>query len=343
MNNFSLEEQQRAIQQTNDDAAISKYCAVSKGYYNDPFISLFVKTKEKRQPLINRGTYARVQAVQLLVERFLHLTKRYGKRQVINLGAGFDTLFFRLRDKEVIWKGDVFVELDFPEVTQMKLRVFRQHAALYSLLTKDTDMKSFQETQDGLSCDIYKLIGVDLQQIEKLSYLLEQTCQLSTHAPTLVISECVLTYIEPQSADQIIQYFSKTFSFISFILFELTFPTDPFGRQMVKNIEQRGFSLESLLSYPSLRAQKERFIQFGYPKVDIKSMYTIYEDVLAVEEKRRIERLELLDELEEWKLLLQHYFLLYCLKLDMLQESEADELWNSFRFISKRCEEDYLS
>ncbi|GJD09412.1 tRNA wybutosine-synthesizing protein 4 [Galdieria sulphuraria] len=343
MNNFSLEEQQRAIQQTNDDAAISKYCAVSKGYYNDPFISLFVKTKEKRQPLINRGTYARVQAVQLLVERFLHLTKRYGKRQVINLGAGFDTLFFRLRDKEVIWKGDVFVELDFPEVTQMKLRVFRQHAALYSLLTKDTDMKSFQETQDGLSCDIYKLIGVDLQQIEKIILFIGTNLSIINSCSNVgYIGMCPYLHRTSKCRSNH-SIFLKDVFFISFILFELTFPTDPFGRQMVKNIEQRGFSLESLLSYPSLRAQKERFIQFGYPKVDIKSMYTIYEDVLAVEEKRRIERLELLDELEEWKLLLQHYFLLYCLKLDMLQESEADELWNSFRFISKRCEEDYLS
>jgi len=84
--------------------------------------------------------------------------------------------------------------------------------------------------------------------------------------------------MEPQNADQIIQYFSSTFSFISFILFELTFPTDPFGRQMVKNIEQRGCSLASLSAYPTLKAQKERFIQYGYPKVDIMSMYSFYED-----------------------------------------------------------------
>ncbi|GJQ09604.1 hypothetical protein GpartN1_g2503.t1 [Galdieria partita] len=342
MKNSPLE-QQRAIQQTNDDAAISKYCAVSKGYYSDPFISLFVNTKEKRQPLINRGTYARVRAVQMLVERFLQSTKPYGKRQIINLGAGFDTLFFRLREKDVICKEDMFVELDFPQVTRMKRRIVRQHSALYSLLTKNTDTNSVQEVQDGLSCDIYKLIGVDLKQIESLSYLLEHICQLSADSPTLVISECVLTYIEPQNADRIIQYFSNSFSFISFILFELTFPTDPFGRQMVKNIEQRGFSLSSLSLYPSLQAQKERFTQFGYSKVDIKSMYTIYEDVLEVEEKRRIERLELLDELEEWRLLLQHYFLLYCLKANALQESEEDKIWNSFCFISKSCEEEYLS
>jgi len=312
MKNVNWETQRQAVQLTNLDATISKYCAVSKGYYSDPYIHLFVSTKEKRQPLINRGTHARVQAVQRLVERFLQFTTPYGKRQIINLGSGFDTLVFRLREKEFLGQDDVFVELDFPEITRTKRQIIQQYPSLHSLL----GTTSFQKVHDGLSCGIYWLIGVNLEQVERVSYLLEKVCQLSPDSPTLVISECVFTYMEPQNADQIIQYFSSTFSFISFILFELTFPTDPFGRQMVKNIEQRGCSLASLSAYPTLKAQKERFIQYGYPKVDIMSMYSFYEDVLDSEEKQRIERLELLDELEEWRLLMQHYFLLYCLKVN---------------------------
>lgn len=84
--------------------------------------------------------------------------------------------------------------------------------------------------------------------------------------------------------------------------------------------------------------------------------------VLESEEKQRIERLELLDELEEWRLLLQHYFLLYCLKITTLEgkkksterlsinttslvvENEANDIWNSLRFVSKHSDDkDYLS
>ena len=45
----------QTVQQTNDDAALSKWSAVKKGYLRDPFINRFVRRGVARPPLMNRG------------------------------------------------------------------------------------------------------------------------------------------------------------------------------------------------------------------------------------------------------------------------------------------------
>eukprot|EP00871_Galdieria_phlegrea_P004989 jgi/Galph1/5491/GphlegSOOS_G4155.1 len=309
MNETSSEE--KAIQQTNEDATLSKYCSVSKGYYRDPYIGFFIQSKSKRQPLINRGTFARVYAVQSLIEKFLSCTTAYRKRQIINLGAGFDTLFFRLKEKGLFRLEDMFLELDYPEVTRTKAHIIRKHSKIF----KGIDNSNHQSAERGsdLSGEYYALVGIDIRQLERLPKILND-CHVSKEAPTLVLSECVLTYIEPQVADSILVFFSNHFQWIEWVLFELTFPKDPFGQQMVKNIEERGFSLNSLTCYHSLESQKERFARLGYPYIVVDTMASFYDNILDKHEKRRIEQLEWLDELEEWKLLMQHYFLLICFK-----------------------------
>ena len=59
---------------TNDDASSCKRFAVEKKYWHDPFISLLVpKSSSRKAPEINRGYYARVKGIQILVENFLRV------------------------------------------------------------------------------------------------------------------------------------------------------------------------------------------------------------------------------------------------------------------------------
>ncbi len=75
--------------------------AVAAGYWRDDYIKAFAgetllgETRAaRRPPLIHRGYYCRVQTVYALAAAF---AARYGAAaQVLSLGAGFDTLFFRL-------------------------------------------------------------------------------------------------------------------------------------------------------------------------------------------------------------------------------------------------------
>lgn len=60
-----------AVQATNDDASECKRCAVQLGYWQDPYIQLFIKATERKAPEINRGYYARTMGVWYLLEKFL--------------------------------------------------------------------------------------------------------------------------------------------------------------------------------------------------------------------------------------------------------------------------------
>lgn len=63
-----------AVVATNDDAAQCKRFAVEKGYYNDPYVLLFVpRGKTIHAPEINRGYYARVTAIRLLIKKFIEV------------------------------------------------------------------------------------------------------------------------------------------------------------------------------------------------------------------------------------------------------------------------------
>jgi hypothetical protein len=59
------------VQATNDDASECKRCAVQLGYWEDRYISLFVRAGEKKTPEINRGYYARAKGVEMFVDKFL--------------------------------------------------------------------------------------------------------------------------------------------------------------------------------------------------------------------------------------------------------------------------------
>lgn len=65
-----------------------------KGYFSDPFLPFFVSGDPPlKPPLINRGYYTRVMAVRLVLAQFLEA----GGSQVLTLGAGYDTTYFRLK------------------------------------------------------------------------------------------------------------------------------------------------------------------------------------------------------------------------------------------------------
>ena len=146
---MSIESYQRdgdeAVRLTNDDASICKKFAVQKGYWKDQYLPMFVRSNERKAPEINRGYFARVKAITILIHKFIKVYTRYhyhnvfttnvivlqmtdGKCQIVNFGAGFDTLFWKLRDENL--NVAKFVELDFPNVTARKCQYVRNSRQL---------------------------------------------------------------------------------------------------------------------------------------------------------------------------------------------------------------------
>lgn len=60
-----------AVQATNDDASECKRCAVQMGYWEDRYIQHLVRGRERKAPEINRGYFARVKGVNMLLNKFM--------------------------------------------------------------------------------------------------------------------------------------------------------------------------------------------------------------------------------------------------------------------------------
>jgi hypothetical protein len=81
--------------QTNSSSIVSKR-SVEKLYYADEphFFRYCVKKFQRRAPLINRGYWLRLRAIDVLVRDFLRGARARGKRGVVvNLGCGRLVLF----------------------------------------------------------------------------------------------------------------------------------------------------------------------------------------------------------------------------------------------------------
>lgn len=90
-----------------------------------------------------------------------------GVRQIVNLGAGLDTLLWRLHSSH---EGICFIELDHPETLTLK-------------------------RQAVVAADNLHLLEIDFTQQSIAAFLQEQSC-FNPAEPTLFISEGVLMYLE---------------------------------------------------------------------------------------------------------------------------------------------------
>lgn len=308
-----------------------KRSCVKLGYFEDEFVHFFVRNDsswaaERKAPLINRGYYSRVAAVRMTLRSFLHSTYspecvNSVRRQVVVLGAGFDTLFFRSasaaqsEDRD----GVAFFELDFPSVVQNKIDAVARFAPLAQLVAADwsRDVTRHQSVPGddgnsfvGLVAPRYRIAGVDLSDLDAVERRL-RALGVDMSLPTLILSECVLIYIDGAQGDALLQWFARSFAHSAVLTYEQIRPDDAFGRMMLENLARRGCRLETLLRYPSLEAQRQRYLDAGWTDVRAQTMLDVYRNALVADDRRRIERLEIFDEMEEWRLFQTHYMLAF--------------------------------
>ncbi|XP_013912925.1 PREDICTED: tRNA wybutosine-synthesizing protein 4 [Thamnophis sirtalis] len=159
------------------------------------------------------------------------------------------------------------------------------------------------------SGDDYRLLGVDLSRLAQLEGAL-RGAGLDPAAPTLILAEMVLPYMEVERSDALIQWAAGHFLKAWFILYEQIHPSDPFGRIMQNHFSRLQSPLRSLTSYPDCKAQQMRFLQRGWTECHIMDMNEFYRSFVPGEEQKRIQALEPFDEFEEWHLKCSHYFIL---------------------------------
>jgi tRNA wybutosine-synthesizing protein 4 len=198
------QKQDEAIIGTNDYSIVSKR-SVEKIYYPEEpqFLKPFIGKFKRRAPLINRGYWLRMQAIEQVVLQFLN-EKSEKKKVIVNLGCGYEPLPFRM-----LWKyGNKcrtvrFVDVDYPQLIRKKVEVIWKNGIFSELLTQPLPEKlgSSVLLNDGRYC----AVGCDLGDVKNLDQILRMELQLDDSL-VLFIGEVSIVYMDVKLADQLVNF-----------------------------------------------------------------------------------------------------------------------------------------
>ena len=284
------------VQSTSNDALKTKISCVISNYYKDPFICYMEpgSNHKKFLPLINRGTYCRVFAINSKLHEAINNFRKLdeyknSKINIIILGSGFDTTYFNLMSEG--YTNIEFYEFDYKEIIDKKLKYISKAKPLLNIINKNKNN--------------YHLINCDITN-KKLFTETLNNIKTQENDLTIVICECLLVYIEESVTIEMISCLTDKFSNMYLLEYDLIGPDDPFGKEMVDNLKTRDIYLKGFDDVKNINDQINRLKKLNFEDINIVDMYHVYFNVLPLEERKRIEKLELMDEFEELNLLQRH-------------------------------------
>ncbi|KAG8218756.1 S-adenosyl-L-methionine-dependent methyltransferase, partial [Butyriboletus roseoflavus] len=266
-----------------------------------------------RPPLINIGTYVRSKSIDALVDQWLEFCEQQDTVcQIVSLGAGSDTRFWRISTGPRSHFLKSYFELDFPDVTTKKAMAIRKSKELSTVLGSPESV-TIASGGTALHSSKYHLIPSDLRHPPSTSLAPVLDGLLSSTLPTLLLFECVLVYMSPESTSALINWFVNHLasphegSILGAIVYEMFGLQDAFGQVMLNNLRSRNVSLPGAAPYPTVDSLRERFTPHGFAFSCALTLNEVREKYINPPELERISHLELLDEVEELNLVLQHY------------------------------------
>ncbi len=120
------------VQATHLDAAGAKAVCADLGYFQDPWIRQIVPAYVcgRKSPIMHRGYYLRNVAMRLKVEQFIKNSNPSLPIQIVDLGAGLNTMYFYTSAMMEQWgrkRSDLlFFEVDFPVIIAKKTKTILQ-------------------------------------------------------------------------------------------------------------------------------------------------------------------------------------------------------------------------
>ncbi|KAK8249966.1 hypothetical protein IWZ00DRAFT_554024 [Phyllosticta capitalensis] len=300
------------IMQTNDSSIVSKRSVVELYHRDEPdFFRPFVGKSQRRSPLINRGYWLRMKAVEHTVKSFLE-EDLDREKVVVNLGCGYDPLPFIILHKfpELVQKT-TFVDVDYPPLMQKKRACINQAEDLKASFPflQDWTVKDPEVWQAGQ----YLAVGCDLRQLSELERILNSVANAKDKA-ILFVAEVSVAYMDVKSADAVVSW-ASSFKDARFCILEQFLPDGadhPFASTMLRHFEKLHTHLKVVYEYPTPEAQTRRFVDFGWPIVKARTLWQLWGDdsFLTAEERMALDHIEPFDEWEEFALFAGHYILL---------------------------------
>ncbi|KAH6614225.1 hypothetical protein C7974DRAFT_73126 [Boeremia exigua] len=308
-----VEKRDDDIIHTNDSSIVSKRC-VSKLYLsNEPdFYEPFAPKYVRRNPLINRGYWLRMHAIEQVVKRFLE--EDDGKKKVVvNLGCGYDPLPFQFWHRyPSLTDKATFVDVDYPQLIEKKSDVVFTKSLLRDALLK-TGLRSVVAPVRVRS-DQYMAIGCDLRDLSLLEHTLR--CELDiANSSILFMAEVSVTYMPLVDANKLIKW-ANTFESSRFCVLEQYLPqgpNHPFAHTMLTHFDKLHASINSVKQYQTLAQQSSRFLDAGWPSLElVDNLWALWSDdsFTPPSLRRKVDAIEPFDEWEEFALFGAHYFLL---------------------------------
>lgn len=194
-----------------------------------------------------------------------------------------------------------YVELDLPDVVSRKAATVRGDARLAAAVGGALPPRAA-----SISTSAYSVLPIDLRSSAAVLAALDGA-GIDRAAPTLILAECVLVYLPPTASAALAFALATHLADAVVLVFEPVRPDDPFGRQMVSNVAARGSPLLGLAATRTLADHEARWKEAGWDRAAAISMAAAWAGCVEPGGRRRAEAAARLDEVEEWRLLLDHY------------------------------------
>jgi tRNA wybutosine-synthesizing protein 4 len=305
-----LDPADRPVIATADDALSAKQATVAAGYYSDEYLQYFTHAPVRMmQPIIKRGTHARVACIDRAI---LSFSKLYpNSSQIVVLGAGMDTTFF----KSVTWNiSSMWFEVDHAFVIQKKNRLIQKHAKELQVSIQQQENGDCRLTRtftcDTTTSTTCSCIAHDLRQSPTQLFEKLMTRGFKPNVPTLFLLECVQMYLPEDASRALLSQLTSTCGkYASVVIYDPIAQYDAFGQVMERHLVSAGMAATSLLQTRTLQHQLDKLTECGFEIAVGSDMWSAYHTVLTDEQRIKANMCEVLDELEEWKMLMQHYCL----------------------------------
>ena len=290
------------------DASGKKLHAVLKGYYEDNFIQLFARDSvQMNAPLMNRGQWVRVKAVEYAVSRFA-ASHAGSPIQVVSVGCGMDTLFFRWAQAPLDGSNGTtvpiarFLEVDVPSMVKAKQQIIQGNATLSKLAA----------TTNPSGAEVYKLHECDITDLEQVKAVFGS--ELDPALPTLLVAECVFVYFRAETSSAFLSTVYKDIfkgaKHLALLMYDAIQPNDRFGQMMIQNLGERGIELKGIHDLPTLQAHADRCKSLGFTNVRAQTMSTLHNTV-PIEIRTHLNKVEMIDDWDEWEIIMGHYAVVF--------------------------------
>lgn len=309
-----------SIMQTNEEATLCKLDAVRLGYWEDPFLSQMIHgtlRHERKAPDMYKGYYARVKCVDRLVLNFINAIKTSkgveASVQIVNLGAGYDTLYWRLKANTALNNAVRIkvVDLDLLPVISKKCHAIRTRKQLFDMLAGEVREGEIPHAE--LHSDGYDLVSADMRDTDEISRKLVTACKLDPKIPTIFIAECVLIYMSTDSTKQLLTWIAQAYETAAFINYEQVHMNDHFGQIMFEALKAQGCLLADADACETLEMHENRFVRAGWTRAQAADMNTMCQS-LPQADVQRVDRIAMIDEPEVLQQLFAHYCIVWAYK-----------------------------